>query len=375
MYFVTAVASIGAPLLLRRTGRAIARVPTRDEKPGPRCRGIISGIPLPDREHTCSDSPCSRRSRSPPPAGRRTRPRSRTSSSSSPTTSAGATCRATAARSPRRRTSTGMAKEGVRFTQVLRRRRRSARRRGAGIITGQFPARWRITSFLQTRAGNRGVRAGRLPRPEGPVAAADAEGGRVRHRPRRQVAPRRRPRRGRRRRSSPPTATTSASAPGRAPSRTRTSPRTDWIWSADDKVKRWDRTAVDGRPDARLPPGERRTSRASSTSGWTTRTRRGCRRPTTSRSARRAGRRRGRHAGAAARRCWPRWTGRSAGCSTGCGRRTGRRSSSSSATTARCRRSSSGATAGLRGQQAEPVRGRHPRAVHRLGAGQSCRPA
>ena len=24
-----------------------------------------------------------------------------------------------------------------------------------GLITGQFPARWRITSFLQTRAGNR----------------------------------------------------------------------------------------------------------------------------------------------------------------------------------------------------------------------------
>ena len=29
----------------------------------------------------------------------------------------------------------------------------------------------------------------------------------------------------------------------------------DWIWSADDTVKRWDRTALDGRSDARLPQG------------------------------------------------------------------------------------------------------------------------
>ena len=69
--------------------------------------------------------------------------------------------------------------ERARGSRSTIRRRRSARRRGAALITGQFPARWRITSFLQTRAGNRGVRAGGLPRPEGAVAAARAEGRRL----------------------------------------------------------------------------------------------------------------------------------------------------------------------------------------------------
>ena len=47
-----------------------------------------------------------------------------------------------------------LAKEGIRFTQgyVVSPICSPSR---CGIITGQFPARWKITSFLQTKAGNR----------------------------------------------------------------------------------------------------------------------------------------------------------------------------------------------------------------------------
>jgi arylsulfatase A-like enzyme len=47
-----------------------------------------------------------------------------------------------------------MAKEGVRFTQGYVAAPICSPSR-CGILTGQFPARWRITSFLQTRAGNK----------------------------------------------------------------------------------------------------------------------------------------------------------------------------------------------------------------------------
>jgi arylsulfatase A-like enzyme len=48
-----------------------------------------------------------------------------------------------------------LAKEGTRFTQYYSASPICSPSR-AGLITGMFPARWRITSFLQTRAGNRG---------------------------------------------------------------------------------------------------------------------------------------------------------------------------------------------------------------------------
>src|SRR5215468_1694562 len=47
-----------------------------------------------------------------------------------------------------------MAKEGVRFTQFYVAAPICSPSR-CGLLTGQFPARWRITSYLQTRAGNR----------------------------------------------------------------------------------------------------------------------------------------------------------------------------------------------------------------------------
>src|SRR5688572_7138456 len=47
-----------------------------------------------------------------------------------------------------------MAKEGTRFTQYYAAAPICSPSR-AGLMTGMFPARWRITSFLQTRQGNR----------------------------------------------------------------------------------------------------------------------------------------------------------------------------------------------------------------------------
>ena len=47
-----------------------------------------------------------------------------------------------------------LAAEGMRFTQFYVASPICSPSR-CGLITGQFPARWRITSFLQTRAGNR----------------------------------------------------------------------------------------------------------------------------------------------------------------------------------------------------------------------------
>ncbi|MEW6159982.1 MAG: sulfatase-like hydrolase/transferase [Verrucomicrobiota bacterium] len=48
-----------------------------------------------------------------------------------------------------------MAREGTRFTQFYVASPICSPSR-AGLITGQFPARWRITSYLQTRKGNAG---------------------------------------------------------------------------------------------------------------------------------------------------------------------------------------------------------------------------
>jgi len=48
-----------------------------------------------------------------------------------------------------------LAKEGTRFTQFYSASPICSPSR-CGLITGQFPARWNVTSFMQTRAGNRG---------------------------------------------------------------------------------------------------------------------------------------------------------------------------------------------------------------------------
>src|SRR5262249_14105786 len=60
-----------------------------------------------------------------------------------------------------------LAREGVRFTQgyVVSPICSPSR---CGIITGQFPARWRITSYLQTRAGNRACQMADFLDPQAP---------------------------------------------------------------------------------------------------------------------------------------------------------------------------------------------------------------
>src|SRR5262245_5033224 len=46
-----------------------------------------------------------------------------------------------------------LAREGIRFTSYYAASPICSPSR-CGLITGQFPARWKITSYLQTRAGN-----------------------------------------------------------------------------------------------------------------------------------------------------------------------------------------------------------------------------
>lgn len=61
----------------------------------------------------------------------------------------------------------GLAKEGLRFTQFYTASPICSASR-CGLLTGQFPARWRITSYLQTRAGNRACQQADFLDPQAP---------------------------------------------------------------------------------------------------------------------------------------------------------------------------------------------------------------
>lgn len=133
-----------------------------------------------------------------------------------------------------------MAREGMRFTQFYVASPICSPSR-AGLITGQFPARWRITSFLQTRKGNAGceqadflaTNAPSLPR------ALKAAGYRTAHVGKWHLG-------GGRDVTNAPTFRAYGYDVGFG---TYESPEphpditgTNWIWSAHDKVKRHDRT-------------------------------------------------------------------------------------------------------------------------------------
>ena len=134
-----------------------------------------------------------------------------------------------------------MAAEGTRFTQYYAASPICSPSR-AGLITGMFPARWRLTSFLQARAGNRGCEqadfldpaAPSLPRQLKAAGYATAHFGKWHLGGGRDV------------KDAPPFAAYgydehagTYESPQPHPDITAT----NWIWSDQDKVKRWDRSA------------------------------------------------------------------------------------------------------------------------------------
>jgi arylsulfatase A-like enzyme len=134
-----------------------------------------------------------------------------------------------------------MAREGIRFTQFYVASPICSPSR-AGASTGMFPARWRLTSFLQTRRGNAACEQADFLDPEAPSLARllKAAGYATAHLGKWHLG-------GGRDVTNAPSIgrygfdewVSTWESPDPHPDLTAT----NWIWSPQDKVKRWERTA------------------------------------------------------------------------------------------------------------------------------------
>jgi arylsulfatase A-like enzyme len=133
-----------------------------------------------------------------------------------------------------------LAKEGIRFAQYYAASTICSPSR-AGLLTGMAPARWRITSFLQTRAGNRGCEQVDFLDPQAPALPRHLKsaGYRTAHFGKWHLGG------GRDVKNAPKLAeygydenVSTFESPEPHPDITAG----NWVWSEHDKVKRWERT-------------------------------------------------------------------------------------------------------------------------------------
>ena len=134
-----------------------------------------------------------------------------------------------------------LATEGTKFTQFYVASPVCSPSR-AGFLTGMYPARWRITNFLQTRAGNRKSEQADFLDPKAPSIARTlkAAGYVTGHFGKWHMGG------GRDVTNAPPFREygfDEHAGTWESPEPDPNITATNWIWSAQDKVKRWDRTA------------------------------------------------------------------------------------------------------------------------------------
>jgi arylsulfatase A-like enzyme len=133
-----------------------------------------------------------------------------------------------------------MAREGVRFTRYYASAPICSPSR-CGLVTGQYPGRWKLTSYLQTRAGNKACEQADFLAADAPSLprALKAAGYRTLHVGKWHLG-------GGRDVDAPPKFAAYGYDRGlgtwESPEPHPDITARDWIWSVDDKVKRWDRT-------------------------------------------------------------------------------------------------------------------------------------